>query len=286
MIMNIIFFATMYPIVFIMLFLFSTQNKYENGRLFAVNMKKEWIKDATVADIRQKFKKEMRYYAILLAIVPFVSLLTSHMSIQLTIWMFWLLAAIFLGEGITALKALAMVLIGGGAYLMIQRAKPAVASASGAAAENTAAPTANRGKSPAWLLYAVGSAVFASLTAILGKIGIENVNSTLGTAIRTGVVLVMAWSIVFMRGKQREVGRIDRRSLVFLVLSGFATGGSWLCYYGALQTGPASVVVPIDKLSILVSIAFSRVVFGERLTAKAGAGLGLLVCGTLLLLVK
>ena len=96
MIMNIIFFATMYPIVFIMLFLFSTQNKYENGRLFAVNMKKEWIKDATVADIRQKFKKEMRYYSILLAIVPFVSLLTSHMSIQLTIWMFWLLAAIFL----------------------------------------------------------------------------------------------------------------------------------------------------------------------------------------------
>lgn len=95
MIMNIIFFATMYPIVFIMLFLFSTQNKYENGRLFAVNMKKEWIKDATVADIRQKFKKEMRYYSILLAIVPFVSLLTSHMSIQLTIWMFWLLAAIF-----------------------------------------------------------------------------------------------------------------------------------------------------------------------------------------------
>ena len=86
----------MYPIVFIMLFLFSTQNKYENGRLFAVNMKKEWIKDATVADIRQKFKKEMRYYAILLAIVPFISLLTSHMSIQLTIWMFWLLAAIFL----------------------------------------------------------------------------------------------------------------------------------------------------------------------------------------------
>ena len=96
MIMNIIFFATMYPIVFIMLFLFSTQNKYENGRLFAVNMKKEWIKDATVADIQQKFKKEMRYYAILLAIVPFVSLLTSHMSIQLTIWIFWLLAAIFL----------------------------------------------------------------------------------------------------------------------------------------------------------------------------------------------
>jgi len=197
-----------------------------------------------------------------------------------------LLAAIFLGEGITALKALAMALIGGGAYLMIQRAKPAFASASVPAAENAAAPTANRGKSPAWLLYAVGSAVFASLTAILGKIGIENVNSTLGTAIRTGVVLVMAWSIVFMRGKQREAGRIDRRSLVFLVLSGFATGGSWLCYYGALQTGPASVVVPIDKLSILVSIAFSRVVFGEKLTAKAGAGLGMLVCGTLLLLVK
>ena len=193
-----------------------------------------------------------------------------------------LLAAIFLGEGITWLKAAAMGLIGGGAYLMIQRAKPAVA------ANPVPVGTANGGaaKNPAWLLYAVGSAVFASLTAILGKIGIENVNSTLGTAIRTCVVLVMAWGIVFMRGKQREVGRIDRRSFVFLVLSGFATGGSWLCYYGALQMGPASVVVPIDKLSILVSIAFSRLVFGERLTAKAAVGLAMLVGGTLLLLIK
>lgn len=210
-----------------------------------------------------------------------------------------LLAFIFLGEAITPLKVLAMVLIGGGAYLMIQRkaapvqvaegAQPVVAMESGGAATADAGGTAaatGRAKKPAWLLYALGSAVFASLTSILGKIGIENVNSTLGTAIRTGVVLVMAWAIVFARGKQREVPRIDRHSYLFLVLSGFATGGSWLCYYRALQMGPASVVVPIDKLSILVSIAFSRVVFGERLTAKSGIGLGLLVGGTLLLLVK
>lgn len=206
-----------------------------------------------------------------------------------------LLAFIFLGEALTPLKVLAMVLIGGGAYLMIQRkAAPAQAATAVepatelvAVADGTGGMVkAARAKNPAWLLYALGSAVFASLTSILGKIGIENVNSTLGTAIRTGVVLVMAWAIVFARGKQREVRKVDRHSYLFLVLSGFATGGSWLCYYRALQLGPASVVVPIDKLSILVSIAFSRVVFGERLTAKSGIGLGLLVCGTLILLVK
>ena len=188
-----------------------------------------------------------------------------------------LLAALFLGEALTLLKALAIVLIGGGAYLMTRRqAVPGTIPAAEA--------DSPQGKSPAWLLYALGSAVFASLTSILGKIGIENVNATLGTAIRTGVVLVMAWGIVFLRGKQGGVGRIDRRSLLFLVLSGFATGGSWLCYYRALQTGPASVVVPIDKLSILVSIAFSRIVLGERLTARAAVGLGMLVAGTLTLL--
>ena len=185
-----------------------------------------------------------------------------------------LLAFLFLGESLTWLKAAAMALIGAGAYLMIQRKREAV-------------PAAEEGKprkNPAWLLYALGSAVFASLTAILGKIGIEGVNSTLGTAIRTGVVLVMAWAIVFGRGKQKTIRQIDGCSYLFLILSGFATGGSWLCYYRALQTGPASVVVPIDKLSILVSVLFARIAFNERLTVKAGAGLAMIVAGTLLLL--
>jgi transporter family protein len=185
-----------------------------------------------------------------------------------------LLAFLFLGEALTWLKALAIVLIGGGAYLMIQRkAQPAQAGE----------PKRAR-KSPLWLLYALGSAVFASLTAILGKIGIEGVDSTLGTAIRTGVVLVLAWGIVFARGKSRQIRKIDRHSFTFLILSGFATGGSWLCYYRALQTGPASVVVPIDKLSILVSVLFARVVFGEKLTGKSAAGLAVIVAGTLVLL--
>ncbi len=184
------------------------------------------------------------------------------------------LAFVFLGEALTWLKGLAMVLIGVGAYLMIQR-KAAPADAGNAEGKR---------KSALWLLYALGSAVFASLTAILGKIGIEGVDSTLGTAIRTGVVLVLAWAIVFARGKGGEVKRIDGRSTLFLILSGFATGGSWLCYYRALQTGPASVVVPIDKLSILVSIAFARLVFGERLTLKSAAGLAMIVAGTLVLL--
>ncbi|HNW85559.1 MAG TPA: EamA family transporter [Candidatus Limiplasma sp.] len=187
-----------------------------------------------------------------------------------------LLAFLLLGEALTPLKGVAMALIGLGAFLMVQR-KPAPA------AGNAAEAPAN-GKRPAWLLYALGSAIFASLTSILGKIGIENVNSTLGTAIRTAVVLGLAWAIVFARGKQHAVATLDRRSYLFLALSGIATGGSWLCYYRALQLGPASVVVPIDKLSILVSIAFSRIVFGERLTARAGVGLFLLVAGTLALL--
>ncbi len=186
-----------------------------------------------------------------------------------------LLAFLFLGESLTWLKAAAMALIGAGAYLMIQRKREAVSVAEGEKPR----------KNPAWLLYALGSAVFASLTAILGKIGIEGVDSTLGTAIRTGVVLVMAWVIVFGRGKQKTIRQIDGRSYLFLILSGFATGGSWLCYYRALQTGPASVVVPIDKLSILVSILFARIAFNERLTVKAGAGLAMIVAGTLLLLV-
>ena len=159
-----------------------------------------------------------------------------------------LLAFIFLREEITGLKFISMILIGIGTYLMIQKKE-----------------TQEKKEDKKWLLYAVGSAVFASLTSILGKIGIQDVNSNLGTAIRTAVVLVMAWIVVFVTGKQDTVKNIDRKSWLFLILSGFATGGSWLCYYRALQTGPASVVVPIDKLSILVTIAFSYIVFHEKL---------------------
>ena len=179
-----------------------------------------------------------------------------------------LLAFIFLGEEITWLKFVSMILIGSGTYLMIQKKE-----------------TQEKKEDKKWLLYAVGSAVFASLTSILGKIGIQDVNSNLGTAIRTAVVLVMAWIVVFVTGKQDTVKNIDRKSWLFLILSGFATGSSWLCYYRALQTGPASVVVPIDKLSILVTIAFSYVVFHEKLSLKSGAGLLLIVVGTLALLI-
>ena len=179
-----------------------------------------------------------------------------------------LLAFIFLREEITGLKFVSMILIGIGTYLMIQKKE-----------------TQEKAEDKKWLLYAVGSAVFASLTSILGKIGIQDVNSNLGTAIRTAVVLVMAWIVVFVTGKQDTVKNIDGKSWIFLILSGFATGGSWLCYYRALQTGPASVVVPIDKLSILVTIAFSYIVFHEKLSLKSGAGLLLIVVGTLALLI-
>ena len=135
-----------------------------------------------------------------------------------------------------------------------------------------------------WLIFAVGSAVFASLTSIFGKIGIQDVNSNLGTAIRTIVVLVMAWIVVFVTEKQNTVKKIEKNWL-FLILSGIATGASWLCYYRALQTGPASVVVPIDKLSLLVTVVFSMIIFHEKLSMKSGCGLGLIVVGTLLLLI-
>lgn len=178
-----------------------------------------------------------------------------------------LLAFVLLGEELTWMKAVAMVCIGIGTYMMIQKKQ-----------------TEEKKEDKKWLLYAIGSAVFASLTSILGKIGISDINSNLGTAIRTIVVLVMAWIVVFVTRKQHTIKDIDKKSWTFLVLSGVATGGSWLCYYRALQTGPASVVVPIDKLSILVTIAFSYIVFREKLTAKAGIGLALIVAGTLLLL--
>ncbi len=137
-----------------------------------------------------------------------------------------------------------------------------------------------------WLRFAAGSAVFASLTSILGKMGIENVESNLGTAVRTAVVLVMAWVMVLVTGKQKTVREIPKRELLFICLSGIATGGSWLCYYRALQDGLASVVVPIDKLSITVTVAFSFAVFKEKLSKKAAIGLAVIAAGTLVMLIN
>lgn len=181
-----------------------------------------------------------------------------------------ILAFIFLGEPITPVKGIAVVLIGIGTFMMIQKK------------ETVDEPEEPKGGS--WLIYALLSTVFASLTAILGKVGIEGVESNLGSAIRTCVVLVMAWVLVFVKGKQHTIREIPKNELGFICLSGLATGGSWLCYYRALHDGMASVVVPIDKLSILVSIAFSYIVFRERLTKKAVVGLCLIVAGTLIML--
>ena len=136
-----------------------------------------------------------------------------------------------------------------------------------------------------WILFALLAAVFASLTAILAKIGIEGVNSNLATAIRTVVVMIMAWGIVFITGRQHEIPNINQKSWIFLILSGVATGLSWLFFYKALQNGDVSKVVPIDKLSIAVAILFSLIIFKEKLTKKALAGLLILVAGTLLLLI-
>ena len=136
-----------------------------------------------------------------------------------------------------------------------------------------------------WILFAFGSALFAGLTAILAKCGIRNTDSNVATALRTGVVLVFSWLMVFVVGAQSGIRNISAKVLIFLILSGLSTGISWLCYYRALQTGPASVVVPIDKLSILVTIAFSYIVFHEKLSLKSGTGLLLIVVGTLALLI-
>ena len=180
------------------------------------------------------------------------------------------LAFIFLGENITINMVVGMIGIGIGTYLMIQKKE---------SIEKVV-------KGKAWLVYALLSAIFASLTSILGKVGIENVESNLGTAIRTIVVLIMAWIIVFATKKQSDVKKIDKKSLLFLILSGIATGASWLCYYKALQDGLASIVVPIDKLSILVTILFAYVFLKEKLSKKSLVGLVLIVVGTLILLIK
>lgn len=187
-------------------------------------------------------------------------------SIVLTL----LLAFILLGESVSLTKGLGVALIGAGTLLMIEK-------------KDAAPPRAGRGIG--WFWYALGSAVFASLTSLLGKVGISGVESNLGTAIRTGVVLLMAWLMVLIEGKLPKLRGIPRRELMFICLSGLATGGSWLCYYRALQEGPASVVVPIDKLSILVTVAFSYFVLHERLTKKAAAGLFAVVLGTLVMLI-
>lgn len=180
------------------------------------------------------------------------------------------LAFIILHEEITLWKFIGIIGIGVGTMLMIEK-------------KEVQKKDKDSGKG-SWFLCALLSAVFASLTAILGKIGITGVDSNLGTAIRTIVVLIMAWVVVFVTGSQDKVKKVNKKELIFIILSGFATGGSWLCYYRALQTGPASVVVPIDKLSILVSIAFSYIVFKEKLTIKSGIGLLLIVAGTLIML--
>lgn len=176
-----------------------------------------------------------------------------------------LLAIVIFGEtNHLAVKLLCTALLAVGIFLMVEKKQ-----------------TDSINENGHWRLYAVLSAVFAAATSILAKIGIDNVESNLGTAVRTLVVLLMAWGIVFSKGKQKQVKTLEKRELIFIVLSGFATGTSWLCYYYAIQKGIVSVVVPIDKLSILVSIVFSYFVFHERLSKKAALGLCLMIAGTL-----
>ena len=179
-----------------------------------------------------------------------------------------ILAVIFLGEKVTVYKTLGVVFIAIGTLLMIEKKD-----------------TEKKSEGEGWLIYALLSAFFASLTTILGKIGIEGVESNLGTAIRTAVVIVMSFIMVAFTGKTGEIKKIDKKELGFILLSGLSTGASWLCYYKALQDGEAGIVVPIDKLSILVTIAFSYIVFKERLSKKAMLGLVMIVFGTLVLLV-
>lgn len=181
-----------------------------------------------------------------------------------------ILAFILLDEKITWIKFIGMCAIGVGTYMMIAKNKM----------ENREIIDRR------WLFYAVLSAIFASLTSILGKIGIVGIESNLGTAIRTIVVLIMAWVVVFVSKKQNEIKAIDKRSFLFICFSGITTGSSWLCYYKALQKGFASVVVPIDKLSIVISIVFSYFILKEKLTRKSFWGLIIIVIGTLLLLIK
>ena len=181
-----------------------------------------------------------------------------------------ILAFVFLKEDITIPMISGMIAIGIGTYLMIQKKEE----------------EQKQVKNKIWLIYAVLSAVFASLSSILAKVGIENVESNLGTAIRTIVVLIMAWIIVFLQKKHGQVKNISKKSFVFIGLSGIATGASWICYYKALHDGLASIVVPIDKLSILVTVAFAYIFLREKLSRSSMVGLILITVGTLSLLIK
>lgn len=179
-----------------------------------------------------------------------------------------LLAIILFGEtNQLIIKLICTALIGAGIILMVEKKESDGKSEKG------------------WMVYAILSAVFAAATSILAKIGISDVESNLGTAIRTGVVLVMAWLIVFIKGKAEQIKQIPQEELAFIALSGIATGASWLCYYYAIQNGIVSIVVPIDKLSIIVSIGFSYIVFQERLSRKAFLGLVLMIAGTIIMAV-
>lgn len=176
-----------------------------------------------------------------------------------------LLAIILFGETHNlAVKLVGTVMIAVGVFMMIEK--------------KDVAPQENQ---KGWMIYAVLSAVFAAATSILAKVGITGVESNLGTAIRTGVVLILAWAIVFGKGKHKNIKSISKSELIFICLSGIATGASWLCYYYAIQNGVVSVVVPIDKMSILITVAFSYIFLKEKLKARSAIGLALMSLGTL-----
>lgn len=176
-----------------------------------------------------------------------------------------LLAIICFGETDNlAVKLIGTTLLAVGIFLMIEKKQSEA-----------------HGENKSWMIYSVLSAVFAALTSILAKVGISGVESNLGTAIRTAVVLIMAWVVVFAKGKHTQVKTLDKKELVFIGFSGLATGASWLCYYYAIQNGVVSVVVPIDKMSVLIAVGFSFFVFKEKLSVKAVIGLGLMLAGTL-----
>lgn len=178
------------------------------------------------------------------------------------------IAIIFLGESVTVPKITGLIAVTVGTYMMIGKKDGA----------------GEKKRGLGWFFYGSLSAVFAALTSVLAKVGIENVESNLATTVRTAVVLVMAWLAVLVTGKGKLVKETTKKELLFIVISGILTCASWLCYYRALQLGEVSVVVPIDKLSILVSIAFSYIVFKEKLTLKSFMGLMIIVVGTICLL--
>ena len=180
-----------------------------------------------------------------------------------------ILASMFLNEGISLLKFISIILIGLGTLFMIDKKD-----------------SSNNSNNKQWLIYACLSALFASLTSIFGKIGITNIDSNYGSAIRTTVVLIMSWVMVLISGKSSKLKIVDKKEIIFIILSGIATGVSWLAYYKALQVGPLSIIAPIDKLSILVTIIFSYFVFKEKLSFKALVGLLLIIIGTLLLVLR